>query len=57
MNKNMLNFMPSVLALAIGMGLPAAQAGVVTDAAVVGSHSVLSYLHRLCSFARGPMQL
>ncbi|WP_045370673.1 Ig-like domain-containing protein [Vibrio campbellii] len=39
MNKNMLNFMPSVLALAIGMGLPAAQAGVVTDAAVVGSES------------------
>lgn len=39
MNKNILNFMPSALALVIGMGLPAAQAGVVTDAAIVGAES------------------
>ena len=32
MRKNTLAIMPSVLALAIGMGLPAAHAGVITDA-------------------------
>ncbi|WP_447400824.1 Ig-like domain-containing protein [Vibrio harveyi] len=39
MRKNTLAIMPSVLALAIGMGLPAAHAGVITDATIVGSES------------------
>ncbi|MGR5237509.1 Ig-like domain-containing protein [Vibrio alfacsensis] len=39
MRKNTLAFIPSVLALAIGMALPAAQAAVITDANIVGSES------------------
>ncbi|CAE6930411.1 Cellulose-binding domain [Vibrio sp. B1REV9] len=39
MRKNTLAFIPSVLALAIGMALPAAQAAVNTDASIVGSES------------------
>ena len=39
MKKNTLAIVPSVLALAIGMGLPIAQAQVNTDASILGSES------------------
>ncbi|GLT19222.1 hypothetical protein GCM10007938_30040 [Vibrio zhanjiangensis] len=39
MNKNTLAIIPSVLALAMGMSLPTVQAGVNTDASIVGSES------------------